>query len=75
MKRIHFLAYECPGTIKILISPYIYVYRSSEVICRRFMNSINYGLGFRAFRKFKGQAELVRREKIVSFIDESGEVR
>lgn len=76
MKKIELLSYQYPDLIKILIGPYVYTYRASEVICRRFMNGLNYGLGFHSLAWFKRKAELVKREKekVIPFVDEPGEV-
>ena len=63
MKQVHLISYEYPDTVKILISPYVYVYQSSEPMCRRFINGLNYGLGFHAFNWFKKQAKLMNKEK------------
>lgn len=64
MKRVELISYEYPDLVKVLIGSCVYVYRSSEVMCRRFVNGLNYGSGFHSLSWFKGQAELVEREEI-----------
>ena len=64
MKKVHLLSYEYPDLIRVLIRPYVYTYRSSEVMCRRFVNSLNHGAGFHALRWFKGRAELLKKEEV-----------
>ena len=64
MKRAHFLSYTYPDLVKVLVKPYVYTYRSSEYYCRVFMNSLNFGLGFKALNYFKRQAELICKERI-----------
>jgi len=64
MKRVELISYEYPNLVRVLINPYVYTYRSSEVMCRRFVNGLNYGLGFHALSWFKGQAKLEEREKV-----------
>ena len=66
MKKVELISYQYPDLIKILIWPYIYVYRSSEVMCRRFMNGLNYGLGFHSLAWFKRKAELISKRKEIS---------
>lgn len=64
MKRVELISYEYPDLVKILVGSYVYIYRSSEVMCRRFINGLNYRLGFHSLAWFKGNAELVKREEI-----------
>jgi len=64
MKRVELISYKYPDLVKILVGSRVYIYRSSEVMCRRFVNGLNYGLGFHSLAWFKGKAELMKKEEI-----------
>ena len=69
MKKVELVSYEYPDLVKILIGSRVYIYRSSEVMCRRFVNGLNYGLGFHSLSWFKGKATLVEKKKVVEKVE------
>lgn len=69
MKRVELISYKYPDLVKILVGSHVYIYRSSEVMCRRFVNGLNYGLGFHSLSWFKGKATLVEKKKVVEEVE------
>ena len=62
MKSVKLLSYNYPDIVKVMVRSSVYTYKSSEVYCRRFMNSLNYGLGYHALNWFKNNSQLIRKE-------------
>ena len=63
MRDVQLLSYSYPDTVRVLVKSVIYTYESSEPICRNFMVSLNYGLGFHALNYFKRNATLISKEE------------
>jgi hypothetical protein len=65
LKQVHFISYQYPDQVRVLIGSQVYTYRSSVFLCQRFMVALNFrGLGFQALNRFKKQADLIKKEEV-----------